>query len=196
MTEQEMLVGMKKGEDRAFRALFDAYYKYLTVTSFKILGDFEKAKDLAQDVFADLWQKREQIEISSTVKGYLRRMVVNKTLNYIKTKRIDFTDPTELPESTTQYQNAQQKIEGDDLQQIINKAIDSLPGRCKIIFVLRRMEDMSHKEIGTKLDISPKTVENQMTKALKVLRLAVEPYMTQSMLLLLMAGLSLDKILG
>ena len=117
-------------------------------------------------------------------------MVVTKTLNYIKTKRIDFKDPNDLPERTTSYQDAQKKIEGDDLQKVINDAIDSLPQRCKTVFVLRRIENMSHKEIGLKLDISPKTVENQMTKAIKVLRLAVEPYMTKVMVLVFIIWMS------
>ena len=187
MTEQEMLTGMKKGDSRAFRALFDAYYKYLVVSSFNVLGDFEKAKDLAQDVFADMWQKRDRVEVKSTLKGYLRRAVINKTLNHIKAQRMVFNDPNDLPENTTQADNPQQKIEAEDLQKIINKAIDSLPEKCKVVFVLRRLENMSHKEIAAQLGISPKTVENQMTKALKVLRKAVEPYMERGGVFILLS---------
>jgi len=175
--EQVLISRMKQGDKAAFRSLFDSYYKYLVVTAYNVLGDSEKARDLTQDVFAELWDRKANLNIHSSLKSYLRRAVINKTLNYIKAQRMDFHEPSELPEQTIAFDNPQEKLEAEDLQKVINETIDRLPKKCRTIFILCRLEHMSHKEIAAQLNISTKTVENQMTKALKVLRMAVTPYL-------------------
>jgi len=175
--EQEWIEGLNRGEDSALRQIFDQYYRYLVVTAFNYVHDDSKAKDLAQDVFVELWKKRESITISSSLKFYLRRSVINKALNYIKSqKRFDFGEEALDDNWKSKETNVEKKLEGDDLQAVINAAIDSLPDRCRTVFNLSRFENLSHKEIAAQLDISTKTIENQMTKALKVIRAAVEKY--------------------
>jgi len=175
--EQEWIEGLNRGEDSALRQIFDQYYKYLVVTAFNYVHDNSKAKDLAQDVFVELWKKREKITITSSLKFYLRRSVINKALNFIKSqKRFDFGEEALDNNWTSNETSVEKKLEGDDLQAVINAAIDSLPDRCRTIFNLSRFENLSHKEIAAQLDISTKTIENQMTKALKVIRAAVEKY--------------------
>lgn len=180
----ELIKQIKTGSKLAFRALFDRYYKYLVVTSYNIQGDADKARDLAQDVFLELWQKKSQINITSSLKSYLRKAVYNKTINYIKAQRIDFKENEELPIQKEREASAQQMLEKEDLQEIINRAIESLPEKCRLVFTLCRLEQLSHKEIANQLGISTKTVENQMTKALKVLKSALQPYLSEGLLLL------------
>lgn len=188
--EKEWLKSMKAGEELALQKIFKHYYKYLVVTGYNITGDNEKAKDLVQDVFFELWKKREQIEIQSSLKAYLRRAVVNRSLNYIKTqKRFDFGDENFDAQTPDKTFSAQKNLEAQDLKSAINRAIDSLPTKCKTIFMLSRFEKLSHKEIAAKLDISTKTIENQITKALKIVRAAVEKYDGLSLFLLLIAYL-------
>lgn len=188
--EKEWLQSMKAGNESALQKIFKHYYKYLVVTGYNITGDNEKAKDLVQDVFFELWKKREQIEIQSSLKAYLRRAVVNRSLNYIKTqKRFDFGDENFDAQTPDKTFSAQKNLEAQDLKSAINVAIDSLPAKCKAIFVLSRFEKLSHKEIAAKLDISTKTIENQITKALKIVRAAVEKYNVMSLFLLLIAYL-------
>lgn len=171
--ESSLLEQLKDGSNRAFRKLFDAYYKYLTVTAYRYLNDGEKAKDMAQDAFVELWNRRESLNINTGLKAYLRQAVVNKCLNYLKReKRIDFSEPTALPE-TPEAPLATQNLEADETKKAIQKAIDTLPDRCRIIFCMSRFEEKSHKEIAAELDISTKTIENQITRALKVLRAAL-----------------------
>lgn len=176
---------IKKGDETAFKELFNIYFKYLLVTVSNITGDRHLARDLAQEVFLTIWKKRETIKIDSNIKAYLRRAVINKTLNHIKAKRLDYQEPDKLPEPEKNQISAQQNLEAKDLQKIINVAIESLPPKCRVIFTLCRLEGMSHKQIASQLGISPKTVENQMTKALKILRLAVAPYLSTELVLLL-----------
>lgn len=185
--EKEWLQSMKAGKESALQKIFKHYYKYLVVTGYNITGDNEKAKDLVQDVFFELWKKREKIEIQSSLKAYLRRAVVNRSLNYIKTqKRFDFGDENFDAQTPDKTFSAQKNLEAQDLESAINTAIDSLPTKCKAIFVLSRFEKLSHKEIAAKLDISTKTIENQITKALKIVRNAVEKYNAFGLFLLLM----------
>lgn len=185
-TENELLQKLKAGDRKAFRALFDQYYKYLVVTVFNITGDDHLAHDLAQDVFFEIWKKREVINIQSSLKSYLRRAVVNKTLNAIKAKRLNYQEPEKLPEKTHTNQDAQQHLEADDLKQLIHEAIESLPEKCRMVFVLCRLEGLSHKEVSQKLGISTKTIENQMTKALKVLKNVVQPHVSRDLMVLIL----------
>ena len=180
--EQSLFLKMKNGDKAAYRALFDRYYKYLVVTANNILGDSETARDLSQDVFFELWRRREEIEVQSSLKYYLRRSVVNKTLNHIKSRRLDFTEPERLPERPSNAIDAQTQLEVSDLEQVIHQAIAALPERCRVIFTLCRLENLSHKEIAEQLNISTKTIENQMTRALASLREAVGPYLVPALL--------------
>lgn len=185
--EREWLQSLKAGKDAALQKIFNHYYKYLVVTGYNITGDNEKAKDLVQDVFFELWKKREQIEIQSSLKSYLRRAVVNRSLNFIKTqKRFDFGDENFDTQTPDKAVSAQKTLEAQDLKSALNIAIDSLPTKCKAIFMLSRFEKLSHKEIASKLDISTKTIENQITKALKIVRAAVEKYDALGLVLLLL----------
>lgn len=184
--EREWLSGLKAGDKTAFKAIYDQYYKYLVVTAFNVLGDSDAARDLAQDVFVEIWKKRETLLISSSLKPYLRRAVVNKTLNYIKASRIDFNDPATLPENTTDAPSQDEQLHADNLEKIIHNAIANLPERCRIVFTLCRLEKLSHKEIAAQLNISTKTVENQMTRALVILRKALGPYVGEELLILIL----------
>jgi RNA polymerase sigma-70 factor (ECF subfamily) len=148
---------------------------------FNITGDDHLARDLAQDVFFEIWKKRETIQITSSLKSYLRRAVVNRSLNAIKAKRLDYNAPEKLPEKPHSYENAQEILEAQDLENLIHQTIDSLPEKCRMVFVLCRIEGFSHKEVSGKLGISPKTIENQMTKALKILRNVVQPHISKGL---------------
>lgn len=181
--EKEWLAGLKNGDKTAFKSIYNQYYKYLVVTAYNVLGDSDAARDLAQDVFVEIWNKRERINITSALKSYLRRAVVNKTLNRIKAgKRIDFNAPADLPESNTDQYGQDEHLHAADLEKTIHQAIAKLPERCRIIFTLCRLEKMPHKKIAAELDISTKTVENQMTRALMLLRKSLAPYVEKGLL--------------
>lgn len=178
-TDLELIEAIKGDDQKAYRALFDRYYKYLLVTAYAYVKDENTIRDLAQDVFFEIWKKRNSLNINN-VKAYLRRSVINKALNYIKAQRMNFEDSDE-PFDQPDNSNVQENLEAEQLQQVINDAIATLPERCRVVFALRRFEELSLKEIAAKLDISPKTVENQLTKAMKILRKAVAPYLSNGL---------------
>ena len=181
-TDKELLELLEKDSEQALTLIFRTYYGYLCKVIYKIIPDSNQAEDLSQEVFFELWRKRGQLQVSISLKAYLRRAAVNRALNYIRGRKIRLTDVNPYPMDTGQV-HAGQKMEADELQQHIDAAIDGLPERCRIVFVLSRFEDMSYNEIAGALDISVKTVENQISKALKQLREALAPFLSLWLLL-------------
>lgn len=187
ISDLELVEAIKANDQKAYRALFDRYYKYLLVTAYAYVKDENTIRDLTQDVFFEIWKKRNSLNINN-VKAYLRRSVINKALNHIKAQRINFEDTNDTFDVPDRAR-VQEELEASQLQKVINEAIENLPDRCRVIFVMRRMDELSLKEIATKLDISPKTVENQLTKAIKILRVAVEPYVSGGLFIFLLFGI-------
>lgn len=175
-TDQELLDLIQHDSETAIEWMFRHYYAQLCRTVYRIIPQQETAEDIVQDLFLSLWNKKESLQFNTSVQSYLRRSVVNKTLNYIRDQKIKFDQPDLLDDSPDRKASVGDMLEANDLQKVIDNAVDNLPERCRIIFALSRFEQLSHQEIATELNISLKTVENQMTKALKVLRADLEPY--------------------
>jgi len=130
----------------------------------RILNNQTEAEDIVQECFMKLWEHREKANATSPV-GYFNKMVRNKCIDFLRKRKWDFVEfePNQV------IQKEHSELEHGELVDKVNKVIDSLPARCREVFTLSRFEDMSYKEIATTLNISPKTVENQISKALRVL---------------------------
>lgn len=176
LTNEEFYQFWQQDGEKAIDWLFRKYYSYLCKVVFKIIPDTNLVEDLVQEVFFEVWKKKGQIKINTSMKAYLRRSAVNRSLNYIRDQKIKFENEDKLPFLDSREATIAQKIEAEDLKVLIDEFIDELPERCRIVFVLSRFEDMSYREIAQELDISVKTVENQVSKALKYLRKALGPY--------------------
>lgn len=157
--------------------LFRSYYKPLCKFIYQITRNAEQAEDVAQDVFMKLWQKREQLDEGLSIKSYLYKSAYNTALNLVnREKKKQVMDDEDHLNRADQSQ-ADSNLNYEEIQTEINKAIESLPLKCKTVFLLSRKEELSNKEIAKVMDISIKTVENQMTKALSTLRKELQPYM-------------------
>lgn len=176
-TDKEILQLLPVNGDKAMELLFKKYYTFLCRVLIRVIPDENTAEDLAQDVFLDVWRKRDTINISISLKAYLRRAARNKALNYIRDRKIRFEDDENQPEIESNAVSANHLLEAEELQQLINRSIDQLPERCRLVFTLSRYEDMTYQEIADELTISIKTVENQISKALKLLRGALGRYL-------------------
>ena len=143
----------------------------------RFIRDRATVEDLAQNVLIRFWEKRHQINITSSLKAYLHRMAVNEALGYIrKHKKVieeEFTATTPIGSTDS----VEDEFLHTELEGKITTAINSLPPKCRAIFQLSRFEDLTYKEIAKKLGISVKTVENQMGKALRVLREKMKDYL-------------------
>lgn len=170
-------------DEAALQAIFYHHYPTVYHSILRIVSDESMAEDLAQEVFLRLWEKRHKLQISGALGGYLRRMAINEALGYLR-KHKKYTT-TEVQEQHSPSTGSGESIYlSGELADQLQAAIDTLPPRCKAVFVLSRFEELSYKEISAKLDISPKTVENQISKALKLLRTALKGYLATLWLLL------------
>lgn len=180
-TDKELVGFLHKGNEGAIEKIFKQYYSYICSAVYKIIPDPTLTEDLAQDVFYELWRKREKIQINSSLKAYLKRAAINKALNYIRSKKMKFDSDDNDAVINISVDSSENNLEAMELQDIINASIDTLPEKCRIVFMMSRFEEMSYKEIAAALEISIKTVENQISKALKILKKAVNPYLDKDL---------------
>ena len=183
-TDQEILDLLKKDSEKAIDILFRQHYSFLCRSVYKILPDENLVEDLSQEVFYELWRKRAKLQIKTSLKAYLRRAAINKALNFIRDQKIKFNETENDRPIISKRTTVNQQLEAEELQEIIDQAIDQLPERYRTVFVLSRIEEMSYNEIAEQLGISVKTVENQISKALKQLRLSLADYLNLIILLL------------
>lgn len=168
---------MRANPEACLAELYADYYEYLVKSVYRMVPDQSTAEDLAQEVFFEIWKKREQLEFRTSVGAYLRRAVTNRALNYIRAKKMNFEGEDAALQLRSTEINSAKKLEIDDLQQLINKSIDELPEKCRIVFSMSRFEEMKYAEIAESLGISIKTVENHISKALKLLKSKVKPHL-------------------
>lgn len=157
--------------------LFKTYYKRLFRVAYKVVNDETLADDVVQEVFIHVWNKREELNISTTIEGYLVKATVNRALNLLsknkKMPKIDIQDDITLYIEKSHL--SENHFDQEVFQKLVNTSLDSLPPKCKTIFVLSRFEGMKNKEIAEHLGLSIKTVENQMTIALNKLNTELKP---------------------
>ncbi len=184
-TDQELLELLGKDADKAIEVLFRQYYAFVCKAVYQVVTDAQVAEDLGQEVFFELWRRKDELTINTSLKAYLRRAAVNKTLNYLRDKKIKWDDEQELPRIEDAAPSTPQNLEAEELQQFIDEAIDQLPEKCRMVFMLSRQDELSYQEIADHLNISIKTVENQISKALKHMRAVLKPYLSGGLLILL-----------
>jgi RNA polymerase sigma-70 factor, ECF subfamily len=156
--------------DKAFEMLYNKYYNQFCNASYKMVQDREAAEDVVQEVIMELWSKRENIQFTTSIIAYLRRAIYNRSINYIKQKAKFSDDDSALVNFEDRADSVEESLYAEQLNSKLQLAIESLPEKCKYVFVLSRYEQKSYNEIAEALEISVKTVENQISKALKVIR--------------------------
>ncbi|MBX3256477.1 MAG: RNA polymerase sigma-70 factor [Chitinophagaceae bacterium] len=162
----------------SFEAIFKVFYKGLYRYACTLIKNEFAAEGIVQQVFLRLWEKKEDLSPGISAKAYLYKSVYHHCLNYIKHQQIRSVHAkymTGLPPSFSE--NAEGKILGKELQEHIQAALSDLPEQCGVIFRMSRFEGLKYQEIAHKLGLSVKTIEAQMGKALKLLRLKLAAYL-------------------
>jgi RNA polymerase sigma-70 factor (ECF subfamily) len=171
LLEQQVLAVLKEGRESAFEMLFKTYYKPLCNYAYSFLNDKDEAEEVVQSAFITVWDKRQTIDIQTSIKSYLYRMVRNSCLNVIKHEKIKQQHVAyEMAGGEPSHEGVSQSVTSSELEQKIYEAMKALPEQCRLVFQLSRFEELKYAEIATQLDISVKTVENQMGKALRIMR--------------------------
>ncbi|MCU0338535.1 MAG: RNA polymerase sigma-70 factor [Spirosomaceae bacterium] len=159
---------------KAFEKLFKQYYKPVCAYAYKILNEVEVAEEVASDVFLKLWRQRDRLEIQTSFDSYLFRAVRNLCLDYRKANKNtnQWVEMTEINQYDAEPSDPspEQELQYWELHERVEAVIEQLPPQCKLIFRMSRDEGMKYREIAETLNISVKTVETQMGRALKHLR--------------------------
>lgn len=172
-------------DDHAFEQLFRGHFKALHAYACVILKDEDNAEEIVQSMFLKFWEKRDLLNIQTSIKAYLYKCVYHDSLNFlkhqkIKTKYQDFATYT----MNSHNEPASSKVEMTELEYKLAQALNELPEQCRTIFQMSRFEELRYREIADQLGLSIKTIENQMGKALRILRVKLADF-----LLLILLGL-------
>lgn len=190
MEDSINIYDLRSGSHQAYEMLFTEWYVPLCNYAYSILRDQDEAKDIVQKTFYKLWDQRAGIEIHTSIKSYLYRMVHNNCLNKIKQRKI-YSEHNEhiAYETNDSVNNTENSVLQSELQVQIEMAIEKLPPRCKEVFMLSRFQQMSYAEISKELNITTNTVETQVVKALRILRMELKDYLPVVLLLYIMSGI-------
>lgn len=156
--------------------LFRQYYKVLRAYAFKFVNDWNVAEDIVQDVFVALWSKHDQVELEGAVKAYLFKSVYHKSLNYLTSKKYTEEESVErfmgqLDTLKVQESNQENTLYMKEIQAEIDSFVETLPAQVKKVFLLSRSYGLKNKEVAAQLNLSLKTVEKHLSKALLELRI-------------------------
>lgn len=175
----------QKGIDlQVIEQLFRTEYKSLCNSAYRITNDRFAAQDVVQEVFVKLWNKKGELTIETSPRAYLFKAVVNSALNYLESNKKFIKLRQEinhgnLPEVAIHESD---KLEEQELQERLEQALNRLPPKCKTIFILCKYEGMKYQQIADHLNLSLKTVENQMGIALQKLREDLKTYASREFL--------------
>lgn len=168
---------IRQGDEFAFELLFKKYYLRLCHYVYKYADSMPDAEELVQDTFLSIWEKRESIIITTSIKSYIYQSVKNRGLNAIRNRNRRNTHLTVINNTKAQTPEALDSLNVEDINDKLFTALDQLPPRCKSIFEMSRIQGLKHKEIAAQMNIKIKTVENQIGIALKYLKVHLSEYL-------------------
>lgn len=178
-TDQELLRLLRNDDDDAFTAIYLRYWEKITVVAVNRLGNLEDAREVVQEVFCNLWRRREQLEITHSLNTYLaaavkyeifKRFAVNSRHKRLELKALDQWQ--EAADDTRLHLHA------NELQSELLTLVKALPEKCRIVFQLSRDKGYTQKQIASELGIAEKTVEAHLSTALRKLRIGLSHLFT------------------
>ncbi|MCX6327139.1 MAG: RNA polymerase sigma-70 factor [Bacteroidia bacterium] len=187
----QLALRLKLGDEQAFELLFRKYYVRLCAFANKFLNDPEEAQEIVQDVFTKIWEGREEIDPEDSLKSYIFKIAQNLSINKLRRKKVEsrYAEIYKLVYIEQHEFSAHESLLARELEENIAHSIGKLPSECRKVFELSRNEGLKYREIADTLHISVKTVEAQMSKALRSLRLELSEYLTLLIIMLISSNL-------
>ncbi|MEZ5172689.1 MAG: RNA polymerase sigma-70 factor [Bacteroidia bacterium] len=184
METQLLVRQIIEGSEPAFEKLFRLFYGRLTGYANSLLNDREQAEEIVQDVFANIWSGRTSLNVDLAIRAYLFRAVHNRCMNHFRHEQVKQQHQQyTVALSSYQHESAGSRLAISELKSKIDEGLALLPPACREVFRLSRMEELSYREIAEVLNISVKTVENQMGKALRLMRIHLADFLTLLLIL-------------
>lgn len=177
INEESYWQQMAQGDKKAYEHVFRSYYELLCRFAYTLVRDKDEAEEVVQNLFYNVWAKRESLQVQTSVKAYLYRAVRNDCLNRLKHDQVRMSYASDYRHTAPVSGNGLESLEAKELSRHITTALETLPPQCGEVFRLSRFEHLSYAEIGERLQISVKTVENHMGKALRKMREQLKDYL-------------------
>lgn len=179
-----ILTKIKEGDVKAFEQIFRLYYTPLCLYAASITGRMDAAEEIVQELFYTFWKEKERLQLFHSIKSYLYGAVRNQSLQYCEHQEVRNRYREAVlsgDKQNNQADDPQDQIEYKELEALINRTLHKLPERRLRIFRMQRFEGKKYAEIANELSLSVKTVEAEMTKALRTLRQEIENYYTEKL---------------
>ncbi|OQP61211.1 hypothetical protein A3860_05725 [Niastella vici] len=171
-TDDTLLALMANDDKDAFTLLYRRYWEAMYLTAAKALRSTDDAADMVQEVFLSLWNRRHELSITGSLEAYLQTSVKYKVINYIE-KNITRRDYLALlADMLNNYEppDAELQLQLKELQQLVQSAVEQMPGKMRTVYELSRQQHLSHKEIAERLGISDETVKKHIQHALQLIK--------------------------
>lgn len=176
LNDDQLMCLLKENNRAAFEEIYRRYWRKLYRIALAKLHSKEIAEELVQDIFVSFWQNRQKIVLYASLAAYLSTAVRYLVFKYFQSNKIRESYRNSLPHYELSENTTEQEIMLQNLMDAYKQGVSDLPERCREVFTLSREENYSVKEIASQLHISEKTVENQITKALKSLRISLKNF--------------------
>ncbi|MGN8070680.1 RNA polymerase sigma-70 factor [Mucilaginibacter sp. SG564] len=178
MDNKETTADLINKHEAVFEQLFKKHFRELHAYAFTLLKDWDVAEEIVQSLFLKLWEKSEWAHIQTSIKSYLYKSVYHDCLNYIRRQKVQLKYQTSTAYAMkNDTDDAAGKLKMSELEHHLNNALGKLPEKCRAIFQLSRFQELKYQEIANQLDISIKTVETHMGKALRILRKEMKEFL-------------------
>lgn len=180
--DEVLFLALRKSNKKAFTLLYEKYWEKLYCIAYQHTQSTQESEDLIHEVFIDLWNNRKKIRIKKTVSSYIFTALKYKIFRLYDSKSVRKKYVDRIKQNGSGSLNStEMELSFNELYDLIEHEIDKLPERCKVIFKMRRFEDCSIDEVAKKLEISTNTVNNQMTKASKILKVRIGEYLNSTL---------------
>jgi RNA polymerase sigma-70 factor, ECF subfamily len=175
--DRDLLSRLRGGDHEAFDAIFRQWYEPVVRSANRVLRDSGVAEELSQDVFLELWRRRESLAPDSSVAGYLMQAVRNRALNHLRHLAVQKKSAVYVEALSEPSEHADAHAQAAELQVAVTRAIAELPPRTREVFVMSRERGLRYSEIAAELGVTVKAVEANMSRALRMLRERLASFM-------------------
>lgn len=170
-TDVELVERLQNNEEGALTIIYKEYWEIMFLAAYNLVKDRSVCEDIVQEVFISLWQRREKIQIKVSLKSYLYTSTVYKVYDHFnKNKKMAKDELFDNFENKIETSNPETKLMHQELMNYLDAIVDTLPDKCKEVYKLSRENMLSNKEIAEQLNISQRTVEGHISRALKILK--------------------------
>lgn len=180
VSDADLLNRLRRGDHTAFDAIFRQWYEPVVRSANRVLHDPGVAEELAQDIFLELWRRREVLAPDSSVAGYLLQAVRNRALNHLRHLQVQKKSAVYVEALSEPAEPADAEVHAAELQAAIHEAIEALPPRTREVFLMSRERNLRYGEIAELLGVSVKAVEANMSRALRQLRERLAPFLPRA----------------